>query len=140
MTKQQAGDILIVEDSPDLVVLLSHLLKSEGFRVHVVSSGTEAIAAMEDIHPALVLLDVMLPGIDGWEVCRRIRSHVSEGLAATPVVMLTVFSTAAHRIKAAGLGANEFIGKPFGLREVVTTIRRVLDAAREGEPGALPAT
>jgi two-component system alkaline phosphatase synthesis response regulator PhoP len=114
-----AQRILIVEDEPDLVRALSLNLKAEGFDVISASRGEKGIEDALAKRPDLVLLDVMLPGLNGFDVCRELRR---KGFAA-PIVMLTARTDEMDRVLGLEIGADDYITKPFGLRELLARIR-----------------
>jgi DNA-binding response OmpR family regulator len=113
--------VLVVDDEPIVRDVLVRYLRQEGFQVGTAADGASALEAFADTEPDLVLLDLMLPRIDGFEVFRRIR--VSNG---TPVIMLTARGDETDRIVGLDLGADDYIGKPFSPREVVARVRAVL--------------
>ncbi len=117
-----AHRVLIVEDEPNIVLSLEFLLGQEGYEVAVASSGEESLERATTFAPHLVLLDVMLPGIDGFEVCRRLQS----GGAAPKVILLTARGREAERVKGLDLGASLYITKPFSTRDLLVDIRRCL--------------
>jgi phosphate regulon transcriptional regulator PhoB len=121
--------ILIVEDEHDLIKLLKYNLEKEGFRVSYTTDGTLAVPEMRRDPPDLVILDLMLPGVDGLEVCRQIRRH--EKYASTPILMLTARSEEADRVVGLELGADDYVTKPFSMRELIARIRALL---RRHEP------
>jgi DNA-binding response OmpR family regulator len=123
--------ILVVEDEPDILDLVSYNLKQAGFDVVPVETGEEAldVAARESL--ALVVLDLMLPGIDGLEVCRLLKQRAeSKGV---PVLMLTARTEEVDRIVGLELGADDYLVKPFSPRELVLRIRAILRRAHSGE-------
>jgi two-component system, OmpR family, response regulator len=117
-----AGTILLVEDEQSIASLVELYLSNEGFVVEHISDGGEALAAVERLRPALVILDVMLPGMDGVEICRRLRRE-SEGL---PIMMLTARDTEVDRVLGLELGADDYVTKPFSPRELVARVKAVL--------------
>ena len=117
--------LLVVDDEPNIVELLSASLRFAGFEVHTASNGTEALARAAAVDPDLVVLDVMMPGLDGFEVMRRMRQ---EGLNA-PTLFLTARDAVADRITGLTLGADDYVTKPFSLEEVVARIRAILRRA-----------
>jgi DNA-binding response OmpR family regulator len=117
--------ILIAEDEPSIVVSLEFLLTHAGYEVHVAASGDEALRALYRVRPDLVLLDLMLPLVDGFDICQRLRAEPQ--LAATKVVVLTAKGRASEIEKGLALGADAYVTKPFGTRELMTTIRSLLD-------------
>jgi DNA-binding response OmpR family regulator len=106
--------IFVVEDDPDISRLVRHHLEADGFAVKVFSSGNTVISESERQRPALFVLDIMVPGKDGLELCRQIRQLPA--LAATPVIFLTAKSGEADRILGLELGADDYIPKPFSPR------------------------
>jgi DNA-binding response OmpR family regulator len=116
--------IFVVEDEEDIARLISHNLQAAGFEVQSFVSGTSVLTeALRDM-PALFLLDVMLPGADGFELCRHIRQ--TPALSATPIIFLTAKTAEADRVKGLELGGDDYITKPFSPRELVARIRSVL--------------
>jgi DNA-binding response OmpR family regulator len=115
--------VLIVEDEPNIVLSLEFLLDQEGYQVRVAESGEQALERATEWSPHLVLLDIMLPGMDGFEVCRRLRAH------ETPprVILLTARGQEAERIKGLDLGADLYITKPFSTRDLMRDIRCCLE-------------
>jgi DNA-binding response OmpR family regulator len=116
--------IFVVEDDPDISRLVRHHLETGGFAVRLFSSGSSVLAEADRAHPALFLLDIMVPGSDGLDLCRRIREHT--GLAMTPVIFLTAKNSEADRILGLELGADDYIPKPFSPRELVARVKAVL--------------
>lgn len=117
--------ILIVEDEESLLKLESILLTSKGYDVKGVSNGQAALDAIADEHPDLVLLDIMLPEIDGFEVCRRIKSQ--EDTRNIPVIMLTAKKSREDMARGEKVGADWYITKPFKSAMVIETIQRFLN-------------
>src|SRR5918994_2576445 len=113
--------VLVVDDEPIVRDVLKRYLGREGFEVHTAADGAAALKQFADTHPDLVLLDLMLPRVDGFEVFRRIRAR-----NGTPVIMLTARGDETDRIVGLDLGADDYIGKPFSPREVVARVRAVL--------------
>src|SRR5579871_1732137 len=116
--------IFIVEDDPDISRLVRHHLESAGFALRMFSSGNTVIAEAEKQRPSLFILDIMVPGKDGLELCRQIRQ--TQLLASTPVIFLTAKSGEADRILGLELGADDYIPKPFSPRELVARVKAVL--------------
>ena len=116
------GHILVVDDEPAIVTVVQERLAREGFAVRSVASGEEALADVESNPPDLVVLDVMLPGIDGFEVLRRLRT----GGTNVPVVVLTAKDEDIDKIVGLELGADDYLAKPFNPRELSARIRAVL--------------
>jgi len=117
-------NIFLVEDDPDISRLVRHHLEAAGFALRLFSTGNGVIAEAERQHPTLFVLDIMVPGSDGLELCRRIRQTSS--LAMTPVIFLTAKSGEADRILGLELGADDYIPKPFSPRELVARVKAVL--------------
>jgi len=121
-------EVLVVEDEPDIRGLIVHHLVREGFRCRAASSGPEALAEARARTPALVVLDLMLPGIDGLEVCRRLRGDPTT--AAVPIIMLTAKADEVDRVVGLEMGADDYVVKPFSPKELVARVRAVLRRAR----------
>ena len=117
--------ILIADDEPNILISLEYLLKREGFAVSVARDGEEALAAIVQERPALVLLDVMMPKKSGFEVCQEVRA--TEAVKDTLIVMLTAKGRDTDVAKGLGLGADAYVMKPFSTRELVQTVRALLE-------------
>ena len=113
--------ILIVDDDMNICELLRLYLEKDGFEAEVVTDGLNAISAFNSINPDLVLLDIMLPGMDGWQICREIRKT-----SQTPIIMLTAKTETFDKVLGLELGADDYIAKPFETKEVVARIKAVL--------------
>jgi two-component system response regulator BaeR len=120
--------ILIIEDEKKIADLLKDYLCAAGFRVSCLSRGDEALDKIKSTVPALILLDLMLPGVDGITVCREVRK-----LSDIPVIMVTAKVDEVDRLIGLELGADDYICKPFSPREVVARVKAVLRRARPGE-------
>ena len=131
-----ATDVLIVEDEPDIRSLIVHHLEREGYRCRTAASGGEALARVRASVPDLLVLDLMLPGMDGLEVCRRLRADPAT--AALPIIMLTAKADVVDRVVGLEVGADDYLGKPFSTKELVARARAVLRRARPGETGTRP--
>ncbi|MFL5766893.1 MAG: response regulator transcription factor [Actinomycetota bacterium] len=118
----EPAHVLVVDDEPIVLDVLGRYLSREGYGVETASDGEAALRAVEDSRPDLVLLDLMLPKVDGIEVCRWVRSRAD----GTAVIMLTARGTETDRIAGLDLGADDYITKPFSPREVVARVRAVL--------------
>jgi diguanylate cyclase (GGDEF)-like protein len=116
--------VLVVDDDPDIARFIELNLRLEGFEVHVVHDGSSALATAAELHPDLVVLDVMMPGTDGVEVCRRLRADPVT--AATPVIMLTAKSMSADKVVGLTAGADDYVLKPFDTVELVARVRSTL--------------
>jgi two-component system response regulator RegX3 len=114
--------VLVVEDEESISDALAYMLRKEGFEVAVCPTGPDALAAFDRDGADLVLLDLMLPGPAGTEVCRSLRER-----SDVPVIMLTAKDTEVDRAVGLGLGADDYVTKPFTWRELLTRIRAVLD-------------
>lgn len=128
MTEQT---ILVVDDEEAIAEAVRARLQSEGFQVVVAGDGPEAIGLCEQVHPDLVVLDLMLPGMDGLEVCRQIQRD-----RWVPVLMLTARTEEADKVAGFAVGADDYLTKPFSLRELVVRVRAIL--RRMERIGALP--
>lgn len=113
--------ILVVDDERHIVELAQMYLEQAGFIVESAGNGQEALIRTRHLRPALVVLDLMLPGLDGWEVCRRLRAE-----SDTPIIMLTARTDDVDRIVGLELGADDYVTKPFNPRELVARVRAVL--------------
>jgi DNA-binding response OmpR family regulator len=118
--------ILIVDDEPNIVESLEFLMKREGFDTIVAGNGEGALSAMKSAKPDLVLLDVMMPGKDGYEVCRQIRATPDWQL--TKIIMLSAKSRDTEVAKGLAVGADAYITKPFSSKELVQQVNRILGA------------
>jgi two-component system phosphate regulon response regulator PhoB len=116
--------ILIVEDEADLALMLRYNLEAEGFRVHAAASGDEAVEIMRDGVPDLILLDWMLPGLSGIELCRRWRSR--EETARIPIIMITARGEEEERVRGLATGADDYVVKPFSVPELLARIQALL--------------
>lgn len=122
--------ILLVDDEANIVALERLYLEREGFRVSVASDGEAALAEVERLHPDLVVLDVMLPGVDGFEVCRRLRA----ANRLVPILMVTARDEDVDRIVGLELGADDYLTKPFNPRELVARVKAILRRATHPQP------
>jgi DNA-binding response OmpR family regulator len=124
--------VLIVEDETDIRDMLAYNLKQEGYDVATVDTGGAALDEVNQFGPDLVVLDLMLPGLDGLQVCRAIRADGNT--AAIPIIMLTAKAEESDRIVGLELGADEYITKPFSPNEVVARVRAQLRRAHRAAP------
>jgi DNA-binding response OmpR family regulator len=116
--------IYVVEDDVDVSRLIEHNLRAAGYDVSAFYSGAPVVSSAAQFLPSLFLLDIMLPGISGFDLCRRIRQH--EDLSKTPVIFLSARTQEPDRIQAFDLGGDDYITKPFSPRELVARVRNVL--------------
>jgi DNA-binding response OmpR family regulator len=121
-----ADRVLVVDDEPMVRDVLARYLARDGFEVETAADGEAALAAFESDRPDLILLDLMLPRVDGFEVFRRLR----EGGVASPVIMLTARGEVTDRIVGLEIGADDYVSKPFSPKEVVARVRAVLRRSR----------
>ena len=118
----------MVDDEPNIVMSLSSVLHARaGFEVAVARNGKEALAALDDVPPDLLLLDVMMPEFDGYEVCERIRAQPEWN--GTRIIMLTARGREVERERGLALGADAYVTKPFSTRDLVDQVKRMLDVA-----------
>lgn len=122
--------ILIVDDEQRIIDLARMYIEQEGYLVEYANDGTQALKIVSEKPPALMVLDLMLPGVDGWEVCRRVRAS-----SDLPIIMLTARSDDIDKIVGLELGADDYLTKPFNPRELVARIRAIL---RRMEKRGLP--
>ena len=127
MTKNK---ILIVDDERQLVSLVSLHMSMSGYEVLTANDGEAALSIIDKEKPDLVILDLMLPKIDGWEVCKRLRTESKIG--DIPVIMLTARSEAGDKLRGFECGADDYVTKPFSPRELVARVKRVLARAEKG--------
>jgi DNA-binding response OmpR family regulator len=124
--------VLVVEDDPDIAQLVAHYLDKAGFSTELLSSGRDALAAMAARPPDLLILDLMLPQVDGLEVCRITRAN--EATASLPIIMLTARAEESDRIVGLELGADDYLAKPFSPNELVARVRALLRRAKRASP------
>lgn len=124
--------ILLIDDDPALVHLLGEYLEDDAFDVTAALSGSAGLRLAYDQQPDLILLDVMLPGMDGWEVCARVRE-----MSDVPIIMLTAKTTEADKLRGFRLGVDDYVTKPFSFEELVARIQAVLSRARATDSGAV---
>jgi two-component system phosphate regulon response regulator PhoB len=123
--------ILVVDDEPDALEVLGFKLKEAGYAPLCAKDGARAIALARDEHPALIVLDLMLPQVDGLEVCKILRRD--PGTAAIPILMLTARATEMDRVIGLELGADDYVTKPFSPRELILRIKKLLARAKAAE-------
>jgi phosphate regulon transcriptional regulator PhoB len=127
------AEVLVVEDEVDIRHLITHHLEREGYRCRAVGSGPEALRAVRTAVPDLIVLDLMLPELDGLQVCRRLRAEPAT--AAVPIIMLTARGDEVDRVVGLELGADDYVTKPFSPKELVARVRAVLRRARADTTG-----
>lgn len=127
MSERERQSVLVVEDEEDIRELIRFNLEQEGFSVATVADGERALQVVQRERPALVILDLMLPGMPGVEVCKRLRS--AEATSRIPIVIVTAKSSETDRVVGLEMGADDYIIKPFSLRELVARVRAVLRRA-----------
>jgi len=132
MTKET---ILLVDDEHNIVDLARMYLEQEGFKVEAAYDGQAALDKIKSLQPALVVLDLMLPVVDGWEVCRRVRST-----SDMPIIMLTARDDDVDKIVGLELGADDYVTKPFNPRELVARVKAILRRAGHEPSGEKPIT
>jgi len=120
-----AETILIVEDELTLQETLAYNLQRQGYEVEAVGDGPSALDAARRLHPDLILLDIMLPGMDGFEVCRILRQEMS-----TPILMLTARDDEIDRVVGLEVGADDYMVKPFSMRELLARVKAMLRRVR----------
>lgn len=120
---QTLGRILIVEDEEDLAHLLRYNLDKERYTTFIADNGRKALELVEKILPDVILLDILLPEMSGWEVCRSIRSHASEEVSSIPIIMLTALREDEEKYRGLALGADAFIRKPYAIQEILLHCR-----------------
>ena len=132
MPPEEAPTVLIIEDDRNTAALVALYLKRDGFRPLTAENGEDGLALALEQRPVLVILDLMLPRMDGWEVCRRLRRQ-----SAVPVIMLTARGEEIDRVAGLTLGADDYVVKPFSPGELVARVRAVLRRTRpQGEAAA----
>ncbi len=128
-----AKHILVVEDEDNIAIALDYLLTREGYRLERIATGAGAEALIRERRPDLVLLDVMLPEVSGYEICQNVRQDAA--LAGVKILMMTARGSAMERRKGLAMGADGFVSKPFELKELRAEVRQIL----AGEPATAPA-
>jgi DNA-binding response OmpR family regulator len=123
------GTVLIVEDDHNTAALVAAYLEREGFSTTVVHDGGEAIKAAGSSKPVFVILDVMLPNVDGWEICRTLRKTTD-----VPIIMLTAREEELDRVSGLAMGADDYVVKPFSPRELVERVKAILRRSRPVSP------
>src|SRR6266536_997939 len=129
----QSATILVVDDEPPILDLIASYLRADGFTVHTAEDGPAALAQARAVRPDLIVLDVMLPGMDGLEVCRRIQQEFD-----VYVLMLTARAEEIDRIVGLEVGADDYLTKPFSPRELVVRVRAMLRRPRRNTAESSP--
>lgn len=119
-----ANKILVIEDDPNILKLISHTLRREGYEVITASDGSEGLRKVIESHPHLVVLDISLPGLDGYQVCHQLRSE--QTTSHLPVIMVTAMSRPSDQRRGFENGADDYLPKPFMLSELVTRVQSLL--------------
>ena len=122
--------IVIVEDEPDIAEIITYNLEREGFSVEHAENGTEGLALIKQSKPDLAILDIMLPGMDGVEICRNIRQHTE--LSETPVIMLSAKDDEIEVVLGLRMGADDYMCKQFSPREILERIKAILRRKQQG--------
>jgi DNA-binding response OmpR family regulator len=123
--------ILVVEDEPDVAEMIRYNLGREGYEVRLAANGTDALRQAREARPDVILLDIMVPQLNGWEICRRLK-HDPE-TAAIPVIMVTGRAEEGDKVLGFEMGADDYVTKPFSPRELLARVRAVARRARPGE-------
>jgi len=125
------GTVLIVEDEKDLRMLLAHHLQKESYTVLLAENGKVACDMIDAKNPDVILLDILMPELDGWQVCKMIREHQDHLIASTPVIMLTALRDEKDKLKGLQLGADAFINKPYSIKEVLLYCHNFVQSRRK---------
>jgi two-component system KDP operon response regulator KdpE len=128
-----SAKILVIEDEEAVVILLRQRLEQEGFQVLTAGDGVEGLRVLQQEHPNLVLLDVTMPGMSGWEACQRIRE-----CSDVPIIMLTGMNAEQDKIRGLHLGADDYVTKPFSLEELTARVHAALRRSRHPLVRSLP--
>ena len=118
--------ILLIEDEEDVIVLLRFRLEQEGYEILSAANGVEGLRILQQEHPHLVLLDVMMPRMNGWETCKRIRQY-----SDVPIIMLTALGQETDKVRGLEMGADDYVTKPFSLAELIARVRAALRRGRQ---------
>lgn len=119
------GSILVIEDDVELAGLYAFVLRLEGYTVHLARSGEEGLEKWREHDPGLIVLDIMLPGMDGWEICRMVREK-----SAVPILILSARTAEVDMVRGLVLGADEYLCKPFAVFELGTTVSELLQTSQ----------
>jgi two-component system alkaline phosphatase synthesis response regulator PhoP len=129
---QRPGRVLVVEDEPDVAELLRYNLQKEGWEVLAVPNGTEALRRAREARPDVILLDIMVPQLNGWEVCRRLKQDAETQVI--PIIMVTGRVEEGDKVLGFELGADDYVTKPFSPRELIARIRAVVRRGKVESP------
>ena len=121
------GRILVVEDDEDLSHMMAYNLSKRGYHTMTALDGLVACRLIETEKPDLILLDIMLPGMDGWQICEVIRNHDHEDISETPIIMLTALGSPEEKLKGIEMGADDYIPKPFSVKEILLKVDRLIE-------------
>ncbi len=124
--------ILVVEDEDNIAIAVDFLMTREGYEQHRIATGAGAVELIRKMRPDLVLLDVMLPEVSGYEICQNVR--MDPELAGVRILMMTARGSAMERRKGLAMGADGFISKPFELKALRAEVRRILSGTHEAQP------
>src|SRR5258708_9762295 len=127
---QEIPTILVVDDQENIIEFIKLGLKYEGFQVEAAADGPQGLAAAQRINPSLIILDIMLPGLDGLEVCQRLRDNPTT--RDIPILMLTAKDDVHDRIAGLTIGADDYLTKPFSFEELVARMRAILRRQQRG--------
>jgi DNA-binding response OmpR family regulator len=124
--------ILIAEDDPDIAELVAHYLQKSGWDTHIATSGDKALAYARAHHVDLIILDLMMPGMNGLEICRALRADTTK--ASVPIIMLTAKANEEDRVAGLEIGADDYVAKPFSPNELVARIRALMRRSQRTAP------
>jgi two-component system alkaline phosphatase synthesis response regulator PhoP len=133
---QRLGRVLVVEDEPDVAELIRFNLTKEGWDVTAAANGTDALRRARESRPDIILLDIMVPQLNGWEICRRLKQDPET--AQIPVIMVTGRVEEGDKVLGFELGADDYVTKPFSPRELIARIRAVMRRGRAETAGRKP--
>lgn len=122
--------VLIVEDEAELAEMLEHNLHRHGMQPIIAHDGLTACRLVGSEAPDVILLDILLPDLDGWDICRMVRAHPQPAIARTPIIMMTALGSIADRCRGLELGADAYLSKPYSLREVILKTTQLVDRHR----------
>ena len=131
--QKDSGTILVADDEPEIRRAVTASLHAQGYTVHAAADGAEAVLKAEEFRPELIVLDLMMPGMDGMEACRRLRAWTD-----VPILILSARSEEIQKVRALDLGADDYLTKPFGMDELTARIRASLRRRRAALPADAP--